>query len=59
MSADMLTGYIAGLFNGEAFNISAHSLDRSSRRVAVAQFLHNARTEFSNDKIVIHCKAVI
>lgn len=43
MAADTIAGYIKGLLDGEEFKRTAYSLDRGSRRMALAQFLTRAK----------------
>jgi integrase len=42
MAADTISGYIQGLFDGVEFKQTAYSLDRDSRKAALARFLRNA-----------------
>lgn len=42
MAADTISGYIQGLLDGIEFKQTAYALDRSSRKAALARFLHQA-----------------
>lgn len=43
MAADTISGYIHGLLNGEEFRYATCALDHASRKVALAQFLAQAK----------------
>jgi len=43
MAADNIAGYINGLLNGEAFRHASYALDHASRKVALDQFLTQAK----------------
>ncbi len=45
MAADTITGYIKGLLDGKEFKQTAYTLDRDSRKVALARFLRRAAGE--------------
>jgi integrase len=47
MAADTISGYIQGLLGGVTFKQTAYSLDRDSRKVALARFLSKAIDEQS------------
>lgn len=42
MAADTISGYIEGLLNGTEYQLTAHALDRQSRKAALTPFLQNA-----------------
>lgn len=48
MAADTISGYIQGLLDGIEFKQTAYALDRTSRRVALDQFLRSASGEQDN-----------
>jgi integrase len=48
MAADTISGYIQGLLDGVEFKQTAYALDRTSRRVALDQFLRSASGEQDN-----------
>lgn len=43
MAADTISGYVQGLLDGVAFKQRAYSMDRTTRRAALTQFLDHAR----------------
>ncbi|MBA4306874.1 MAG: integrase [Sphingopyxis sp.] len=45
MAADAIAGYIQGLLDGMEFQQAAYTLDRSSRRITLSQFLCRAKGE--------------
>lgn len=51
MAADTIAGYIQGLLDGVEFQQAAYTLDRGSRRTALAQFLTRAQRERYKDGV--------
>ncbi len=51
MAADTIAGYIQGLLDGVEFQQTAYTLDRNSRRTALAQFLARAKGERDGDGV--------
>lgn len=49
MAADSIAGYIQGLLDGVEFQQASYTLDRSSRRTALAQFIARAKGHRANE----------